>query len=231
MNPAQLQTALAAPLPGTAAQYSMAPGYRPGPEAMPQAPESARRAAVLILFYRGEAAQDANEAGAPEANEPHAPGDAPCRHPLHLPMMLRPDRSGPHSRQISFPGGAREAGDADLSATALRESEEELGIRPEDVRILGRLTEIYVAPSAYLVTPYVGWSDRRPDFVPDPREVDAILEIPLRHLRDPANRRDDEKVDTRYGRLPVPCFAFGEHRIWGASAMMLGELLAVLERI
>ena len=148
-------------------------------------------------------------------------------------MMLRPARSGPHSGQVSFPGGAHEAQDADLRETALRESEEELGIRPADVQILGALSNIYVRPSRYLVTPYVGWSDRRPDFVPEPGEVAGILEIPFAHLNNAQNRRSEER-ELGGQKIMVPYFSYydeiaqHEYKIWGASAMMLGELLATL---
>ncbi|MEQ9365377.1 MAG: CoA pyrophosphatase [Leptospirales bacterium] len=214
---ASLARAVAGPLPGPAAQYQMAPGHRAGPEVTANPPQNARLAAVLILLY----IKDAQTA-------PGSPGD------FHIPMMLRPARTGPHSGQISFPGGARELHDPDLAATALRESEEELSIVPADVRIVGALSKIYVPPSGYLVSPYVGWSMRRPDFIPDPREVDQILEIPLAHLLDPANRASEER-DTQWGRTRVPYFSFSEnereHKIWGASAMILSELLAVLRQI
>ncbi len=201
----QLRRALSSPLPGAAAQYTMAPDHRPGPEIGLSSPEDAKLAAVLILFY------------------PH-----PDDETVHIPMMRRPDNTGPHSRQISFPGGAYEEHDSDLRETALRESEEELGIRPADVEVLGELTQLYVPPSGYLVSSYVGWSDRRPDFVPDPREVDEILEIPVDIFLDATNRAYEHREMPR-GRTKVPFFKFQQDKIWGASAMMLGELTALLK--
>lgn len=220
---ADLSRAVAGPLPGSAAQYEMAPAHRAGPEITSNPPAEARHAAVLLLLYPG--------AGPDSAALPHISHEH-----LHIPMMLRPARTGPHSGQISFPGGAREAHDEDLQATALRESEEELSIRPHDVQVLGQLSQLYVPPSGYLVSPYVGWSERRPDFVPDPREVDRILEIPLAHLLEPANRQSETREFER-GPIQVPYFSFsesdeegpGEHKIWGASAMILAELLAILD--
>ena len=195
----------------------MAPGNRAGPEVTLNPPANARPAAILILFY---------------------PHENSGRELLNLPMMLRPERTGPHSGQISFPGGAHEALDENLQATALRESEEELSIRPHDVQVLGQLSPLYVPPSGYLVSPYVGWSERRPDFVPDPREVDRILEIPLTHLLEPANRQSETREFGR-GPIQVPYFSFSEtgaegsreYKIWGASAMILAELLAIMQEL
>ncbi len=192
----------------------MAPGHRPGPEVSLQPPADAKLAAVLLLLY------PADDAVSSTPGEPA----------LYVPMMKRPPRTGPHSGQISFPGGAHEPEDADLEQTALRESEEELGILPTNVRILGRLSQLYVPPSGFLVSPYVGWSDTRPDFQPDPREVDRVLEIPLAHLMASDTRRSEER-DWPGGPSTVPFFHFAEpdreHKIWGASAMMMAEFLAV----
>lgn len=194
----------------------MAPGHRPGPEVNLQPPVDAKLAAVLLLVYPADSPQIAS------ADETR----------LYLPMMKRPPRSGPHSGQISFPGGAHEAEDAGLEQTALRESEEELGIQPADVRVLGRLSRLYVPPSGFLVSPYVGWSDARPNFRPDPREVAAVLEIPLAHLMAPETRQSEER-ERPGGASTVPFFQFTEpdreHKIWGASAMMMAEFLAIVD--
>lgn len=193
----------------------MAPGHRPGPEVNLQPPADAKLAAVLLLVYPTDSPKIAS------AGETR----------LYLPMMKRPPRSGPHSGQISFPGGAHEPEDANLEQTALRESEEELAIRAENVRVLGRLSQLYVPPSGFLVSPYVGWSDARPNFRPDPREVAAVLEIPLAHLMAPETRQSEER-DWPGGPSTVPYFRFAEadreHKIWGARAMMMAEFLAVL---
>ncbi|MCR9141354.1 MAG: CoA pyrophosphatase [bacterium] len=228
-------------LPGSDAQYRMAPDHRAGPEVTAHPPSDARQAAVLILLYpqadNAQAHTDSARTRTSLANDRKAtPVNTPTSlHDFHIPMMLRPARSGPHSGQISFPGGAYEkAHDPDLQATALRESEEELAIRPDEVQILGELSQLYVPPSGYLVSPYVGWSAGRPDFVPDPREVDRILEIPLADLLDPTKRLSEEREIQR-GLVRVPYFSFregdDEFKIWGASAMILSELLAVIESL
>ena len=145
---------------------------------------------------------------------------------LHLVFTKRPDYDGVHSGQVSFPGGRHEPPET-LAATALRETCEEIGIPAADVELLGSLTPLFVVPSNFEVHPFVGryTGAGRPRFVPDVREVAAILEVPLRLLLDPATLVE-ESMELRGGlRLRVPCFRVGEHAIWGATAMMLSEFL------
>lgn len=200
----QLRRDLSAPLPGRAAQYRMAPRPRPGGEFDDAPRPDARRGGVLALFY------------------PHA-GQ------IFLPLILRPTYPGVHSGQIGFPGGGYEAVDGDLAATALRETYEEIGVHPSQYTVLGQLTPLYVAASNYLVQPVVGWIDYRPTFNPDPYEVAALIEAPLTTLLDPATRRV-EPWTMRGRAIEVPFFAlgeYGEYAVWGATAMMLSELLAL----
>jgi 8-oxo-dGTP pyrophosphatase MutT (NUDIX family) len=97
---------------------------------------------------------------------------------LHLPLIQRPTYEGVHSGQVALPGGGRENSDADLTATALREAYEEIGVPPGEVTVLGRLTKLYIHPSNYVVTPTVAWTPQRPAFRLDPYEVAALLEVP-----------------------------------------------------
>jgi 8-oxo-dGTP pyrophosphatase MutT (NUDIX family) len=200
----QLRRDLGAPLPGRNAQYQMAPRPRPGGEFDDAPRADARRGGVLALLY------------------PHA-GQ------VYLPLILRPTYPGVHSGQIGFPGGGYEATDGDLTATALRETYEEIGVHASQYTVLGQLTSLYVSASNYLVQPIVGWIDYRPTFNPDPYEVAALIEAPLTTLLDPATRRV-EPWTLRGREIVVPFFAlgdFGEYTVWGATAMMLGELLAL----
>jgi 8-oxo-dGTP pyrophosphatase MutT (NUDIX family) len=189
------------PLPGRVAQYQMAPKPRPGGEFDDTPLPNARASSVLILFY------------------PHADT-------LYLPLILRPTYPGVHSGQVSFPGGGQEAGDADLIATALREAHEEVGIDPATVTVIGQLTPIYIRPSNNLVQPVVGYATARPAFVPDAREVAQLIEAPVLELLDPANQRI-EQWELRDRTAHVPIFGIQRQVIWGATAMMLGELLAL----
>lgn len=197
----QLRQDLRAPLPGRAQQYQMAPRPRPGGEFDDAPRADARRGGVLALFY------------------PHAAE-------IFLPLILRPTYPGVHSGQIGFPGGGYETADGDLTATALRETYEEIGVHASQFNVLGQLTPLYVSASNYLVQPIVGWLDYRPEFNPDPYEVATLIEAPLRTLLDPATRRV-EPWTLRGREIEVPFFALDEYAVWGATAMMLSELLAL----
>lgn len=128
-----------------------------------------------------------------------------------------------HRGEISFPGGRRQQGDADLQATALRETEEEMGIRPADVTVLGRLDD-FVSVHGYHVVPFVGTFAWPYPFRADPREIAEVIEVPLAVLRDPARwRREDWR---HRGRLhPVHFCTVGEHQIWGLTAAILRQFL------
>ncbi|HOU41226.1 MAG TPA: CoA pyrophosphatase [Promineifilum sp.] len=199
-----VRAALALPgFDGAAAQRLMAPVLRPmsRPEGLASPP---RLGAVLILLY---CADDR----------------------LTLVLTQRPEYEGVHSGQVSCPGGRHEPPES-LGATALRETYEEIGVPPAEVELLGELTPLYIMPSDFQVTPFVGRyvGPGRPRFVPDTREVAAILEVPLDLLLDPATRAEEE-MELRGGlRLDVPFFRVNEGRVWGATAMMLSEFLARL---
>lgn len=197
----QIRHDLAGPLPGKAAQYRMAPQLGAGSESYDTPRADARQGGVLALFY-------------------------PSGDQLNLPLILRPTYTGVHSGQVGFPGGGFDPLDSDLTATALREAYEEVGVHPSEVTVLGHLTPLYVFASNYLVLPTVAWTNYRPDFRPDPYEVAQLIEAPLLDLLDEENRRS-EQWDLRGRISEVPFFAIQGHTIWGATAMMLGELLAL----
>jgi len=116
-----------------------------------------------------------------------------------------------------------------LTRTALRETEEELGVDPASVDVLGQLTPLHTGSSGFLVTPVVGWTSPRPSFQPDPREVAEVLEIPLAALRAPEVLQQ-ETWDLHGQQTLVPFFGLGpEITIWGATAMILSEFLTVVE--
>ncbi|MHC4859191.1 MAG: NUDIX hydrolase, partial [Planctomycetota bacterium] len=151
---------------------------------------------------------------------------------LTVALTRRTDTVEHHRGQISFPGGAREDGE-DLLAAALREAEEEVGIPAADVQILGRLTELEIPPSAFVVHPFVGFVPSRPAFRPDPREVAGVLEVPLVHLLE-EERRDEEEKTWRGERIRVPFFRVpdsGSPPLWGATAMMLSGFVERLKAV
>lgn len=197
----RLQERLAQPLPGLSVQMEMTSR----PDRVNQSiREDHRKSGVLALFY------------------PHH------REALHLVFMQRPTYDGVHSGQVSFPGGRLEPGDRDITFTALRESHEELGILPEAVQVLGQLSPLYIPPSNFLVYPTVGYMDRRPDFVPSVREVEKVIEVETRHLLR-AEARQMPTIHLSPGlSMKVPAFIVDESIIWGATAMMLNELLHLI---
>ena len=201
----QLQRDLREPLPGRDAQFRMAARDADG-RAFDRAPrDDARRGAVLMLLY---------------------PRDSGRGEQLHLPLIVRPTYDGVHSGQVALPGGGREPGDADLVATALREAHEEVGVRPGEVTVLGALSPLYVFASNYLIQPVVGWAAARPSFRRDPREVATLVEAPLAELLDARSYRR-ERWRLRGHEADVPFFAVQGQTVWGATAMMLSELLAL----
>jgi 8-oxo-dGTP pyrophosphatase MutT (NUDIX family) len=181
----------------------MEPELSYGRHRMPALPET-RAAAVMALFY-------------------------PHRQRWHLPLTVRPAEMTDHAGQVSFPGGGGEAGET-ARQCALRELHEELGVPAAELTTLGQLSPIYVYNSDFAVQPVVAVSPDRPHFHPNPGEVSELLEIPAGHLMDPSNYGI---LTQRRGplRFTAPCIHFRGHRIWGATAIILSELLGLLETV
>ena len=177
--------------------------------------EKTRIAAVLLLLYPFEN-EDGNE-----------------RSDWKMPLVLRPQYEGTHNHggQIGLPGGGKEMQDESLMMTAIRETEEEIGVIVPKMNILGHLSDLYIPPSDSMVTPFIGFLDTKPDFVPDPKEVDRIIEAPLSSLKNPDLKMQREIVLPNKIILDVPYFAINEDSIWGATAMMLNEFLHLIEEI
>lgn len=136
-----------------------------------------------------------------------------------------------HGGQISFPGGRNEPAET-LLTTALRETEEEIGIRAAQIEVLGELAPIYIPPSDFEVHPFVGWikNGRRPLFSPEVAEVDEVLEVPLSQLQNPANfQREPRSVLGR--ELNIPFFDVNREKVWGGTAVILNEFLERLQAV
>lgn len=203
----QLSVALQQDLPGQAAQLEMAHGLR-APLSPP--PPHARLAAVLVLLFPSGLQAD-NYRLVFIKRSSHDPRDR-------------------HAGQISFPGGSVENTDPNLAFTALREAQEEVGVPPKQVEILGKLTTLYIPVSNFLVHPFVAYTPQKPDFKPQSSEVDAILELPLSDFFKPKARVNISKTISNNTSLQqVPCWQIGEHQIWGATAMITSEFLALLQ--
>jgi 8-oxo-dGTP pyrophosphatase MutT (NUDIX family) len=193
-----LEKRLKAPLPGQKAQVKMMTDPRPGNKVYHEVEDTSIKAGVLVLLY-------------------------PWRKHLFLVLTRRTDRVDFHQAQISFPGGRQEKGET-AEQTALREAHEEINVPPESIRILGRLSPLYIPPSNYCIYPIVATTDKRPDFKPSMHEVAEVIEVPLDHLLYPKNIRK-EKWSIGRNEMLVPFYTFKEHKIWGATAMVLAELV------
>lgn len=198
-----LRDRLKRPLPGIEAHQAVMSYVRDTAQEVKQSRSDYREGAVLMLLY-------------------------PHNGVMHTSLILRQSYKGVHSGQVAFPGGRRDPGDPDLTYTALREAQEEVGLSPEHVEIIGSLSDIFIPPSNFLVSPFIGFSAYRPDFIADPREVAAILETPIdSFLKEDAITY--RKVMLSNGvRLKVQCFALGDQIVWGATAMMLAEFRALM---
>jgi 8-oxo-dGTP pyrophosphatase MutT (NUDIX family) len=199
-----VRRALAQPLPGGAAQLRMAASPRSSPaEFGHRGPP--RIAAVLMLLY-------------------------PHRGRLFLPLTRRTERVLDHKGQISLPGGAREEADPTLWDTALREAHEEIGVAPDTVEYIGRLSDLYIPRSHFRVSVFAGYTASRPCFVIQEEEVAEVIEMPLDALVDPAIKREEDWA-WRGRIMTVPHYWYNGHIIWGATAMMLSEFEQALIKV
>lgn len=148
---------------------------------------------------------------------------------LRFPLTVRSQRLANHRGEVSLPGGAVEPSDADAAATALRESHEELGIQIEQLRVLGKLTSWYIAPSNFLITPVVASLDHKPELFPNSDEVSAVITSTLRYLLEPGSVITEEWT-LRGNQMIVPFFSIEGHKVWGATALVLSELVARMRR-
>lgn len=165
-----------------------------------------KQAAVLMLFY-------------------------PKREQTYLALILRNTYNGVHSSQIAFPGGKVEASDADFSATALRETHEEIGVNPAQINLIRPFTQIYIPPSNFMVYPFMGYSTTELVFALQEEEVAGLVELSLADFLD--DRFIENKImKTSYAdAFEVPGFQVAEHFVWGATAMMLSELKETIKMV
>lgn len=196
-----LRESLKGPKPGLRAQLKMATIPRPGNRTYTDVGDGCSKAGVLVLIY-------------------------PKKNRLHLVLTKRTQTVAHHQSQISFPGGRMDKDESPVEA-ALREAKEELRIDPAATRILGELTPLYVPPSNYTIYPVVAAMEKRPHFQPSPEEVAEVLEIPVAHLLKPENVRR-EAWTLRGMEVSVPFYSFRGHKIWGATAMILAELVEII---
>ena len=193
---------LASPLPGARVQQRFAPSPWLADWTPDLTPDTARRAAVLILLYP-------------------APDD------IRIPLTVRHAGLPQHAGQISLPGGALDPGESP-DAAALREAEEEIGIPRDHIRLLGPLSTLWVAVSNFVVHPFVGVADQAPEFRVHPHEVEALLAVSLSEIRDPTRLK--WTTAERFGRsVRYPYFDLSGEVVWGATAMILGEFACLFD--
>lgn len=166
-----------------------------------------RKAAVLALFY-------------PDKNDN-----------TYIVLILRKTYKGVHSAQMGFPGGRVELTDKDLEETAIRETYEEIGVQPQNINILKKLTKIYIPPSNFWVYPFIGTANHTPNFVRQETEVEKIVEVKLEDFLNDSSLVV-KKLSTSYAKeVDVPAFLLNGHVVWGATAMMLSEVKMVLKSL
>lgn len=154
----------------------------------------------------------------------------PVGETLHVVYTRRAATLPHHRGQVAFPGGTRGAADPDPEATALREAQEEIGLHPDDVRVLGRLDDVETLASRFHITPVVGVASGAGAWRPCPREVDAIFTVSLATLSAPGAERE-ELWDFDGRRVPIRFFPAAGQVIWGATHRITRNLLDVIERL
>ena len=168
---------------------------------------SMKNAGVLILFYPSQ------------GNE------------TRFVLILRKTYKGVHSAQIGFPGGKYEDKDLNIETTALRETEEEIGVPIDNIEIIKAMSPLYIPPSNFMAYPFLAFTELTPKFVKQDKEVESIIEVPLTNFLNP-NNSITSKVATSYGvNVEVPAFKLNNHIVWGATAMMLSELKDLLNEV
>jgi 8-oxo-dGTP pyrophosphatase MutT (NUDIX family) len=222
----RLTIALREPLPGTSAQARFAPELSFGRHFGP-APTNARRAAVLVVLCPNDGISTTDEVSGGDTAECAAVKPIAVA-AWRLPLIVRPEHLEHHAGQIGLPGGIIEPGESPIDA-ACRELHEELGVPRHEIEILGQLSPLYVYGSNHYVIPHVAVSKQSPTFIVNVNEVAEIIELPLARLLDPATVAVEVR-EHRGVRFEAPYLAFEFHHIWGATAMILGEFTAVVER-
>ncbi len=193
-------------LPGEEIQLKMAPKERLQElKNLAQSQENASKAGVMALFYPNKQ-QETN-----------------------LILILRKTYKGVHSGQVGFPGGRFEPQDGNLTMTALRETEEEIGVPKGEIKVVKKLTEMYIPPSNFIVQPFMGFVENYPQFKAQPSEVEALIEIPLTHFMD-NDVIIKKSLTTSYAiDIEVPAYHLNNHIVWGATAMILSEVRHLLK--
>lgn len=201
---AQLSKLIEEPLGGMNSQFKMVPEVRKHYSLRHIKAQQPKESAVLALLY-------------PDTNKQ-----------TNILLMLRASYQGTHSAQISFPGGKKDSIDSSLQDTALRETEEEIGILKNDITILRKLTKTYIPPSNFWVTPYLGICTKTPVFKTN-HEVEKLIKVPITDLLDDSKLTSKIMSTSYMKNTDVPYFKLNNYTVWGATAMMLSEIKDLLK--
>jgi 8-oxo-dGTP pyrophosphatase MutT (NUDIX family) len=191
---------------GLDAQFRLAPQLRKQFSDEKIKANNPKKAAVLVIFY------------------PNLKGE------LNFLLTLRASYIGTHSAQISFPGGKLDPRDTSLKNTALREAREEVGIIEKDITIFKKMTDVYIPPSNFIVTPYLSYINYTPKFTKN-YEVEALIEVKLSDLLCDSLLSTTVLTTSYAKNINVPCFKLNNYIVWGATAMMLNEIKELLKNI
>ncbi len=194
------------PLKGLEAQFQLAPTYRKRYDLEKIQASNATLASVLIIFFANKEKETS------------------------FVLTERANYNGHHAKQISFPGGKKDLNDTSLLSTAIRETEEEIGLKIVATDVFKELTEIYIPPSNFLAHPFLAIYDETPSFITN-YEVESIITPTIDDLMN-TDKVQIKKVTINSGmQIETPCFLFDNHIVWGATAMILSELRALLEDV
>lgn len=190
-------------LPGIYAQQKMAPTVRYLGKTNSKSNKNARKSAVLILLF-------------------------PSKNNINTVLIKRNVDNSVHSGQISFPGGKHEDSDDSLIYTAIREANEEIGIEPNDVNVIKMLTSLYVPASNFIIYPILAYLNYSPKFYPNPTEVDKVIQLDIAEIQKPTGK-GLSYLSFENLKITAPYYKAYNFQVWGATAMILSEVLEIIE--
>ncbi len=199
-----LQKRLVSDLPGEEAQYNLAPLKRKEEVKFAfNKNQKPRISSVMLILY-------------------------PENDLSYIPMIVRNEYRGVHSGQVALPGGKFEKSDTNIQQTAIRETFEEINVRVDHNQIIGKLSDLFVPVSNFIIHPFVAWLEDKPEFVAEPSEVQEVLRVPLYYLSNPENITS-KKIETANGyQINAPGIPIEEKFLWGATAMLMSEFFSIV---
>ena len=200
-----IKIALSKDLPGIESQFKMAPKLRQPINAEEAMKNNPRFSGVMMLFYK-------------KSNK------------IYFVLIKRKEYKGTHGGQMALPGGKFEEIDENIINTALRETEEEIGIDRNIINVIGRLTDLYIYPSNFIVTPVIGFIKTIPEFKINSNEVEYVSEVEFKDLINPSLIKTKKIMLTEKIEIDCPYFNLNNETVWGATAMMLSEFVELIKR-